>query len=129
VTENELKSLAGALGFKVIVAEREEDLYINKVHGVTSYSAYISPSTAEIGVSGTLPPDDRMEALAHEVGHALQWRDGAYSVGTDPIKHFNCEMDAIKRAEELLGKKMYRNYWANYHGYMDRLGLDHMGRS
>ena len=104
------------------------------------YIAYCHPSPwepaerGEVVVSSSTDPSWVPAALAHEIGHAEQWREHGVlwwnAQFRDPVLHFQCEMDAVERGRKLLpGPDMDDNYWGNYLGYMDRLGLAEMGRS
>ncbi len=91
------------------------------------WAAYFQPSRMKIVLSGSYSPAYTAQDLAHEIGHAEQWREGNWYCGRDGVRLFECEMDAVKRGARYID--MTENYWANFLGYGERLGLEHLGRS
>ncbi len=125
VLSPELVAYAGSLGFQVRVVPKRDMPH-------PDYEGCCDPARMEIRLSSSLDPeDDLSQMLAHEIGHAEQWRDGKRYwelTPMDPVIYFSGEMDAIARGRKHV-PDMGKNFWANYHFYMKVLGLDHMGRS
>lgn len=113
------------LKFKVKVADDPVELEMLEAN---KWGAYCNPGQEVLVISGSAPTWHVPQMLAHEIGHAEQWREGVYYSGTDPVRNFEHEMDAVKRGEKHVGD-MRANYQVNYHGYAEIYGIIHLGRS
>lgn len=126
---NDLKLAADRFGFDV---EVEPMIFAPNGHELAAAIRPRAGGRGRIVVSGSLESERIRQEVAHELGHAEQWNElGALYWKRsmyDPMLYFNLEMDAVER-----GKKwcpdMSMNFQANYHGYIEFLGLEHMGRS
>lgn len=127
-TYEDLVARAEELGFRVVSCPKKE------IPG--GWNAECSPATLTIWMSSSLADDRgpgyRLQCLAHEIGHAEQWNELGprpwFESFRDPILRFNDEMDAVERGRRM-GVDMAENWKDNYYGYMDDLGLEHLGRS
>jgi hypothetical protein len=81
-----------------------------------------------ITLSGSIEPKDSLEILAHEIGHAEQWREKAYYMGDDVVKLFKDEVDATERGRKYVNITS-EFFWGNYLSYSELLGMEHLGRS
>lgn len=113
------------LNFKVKIADDPVEL---EELDRNNWAGYCNPNQEVLVISGSIPFWELPQVLAHEIGHAQQWREGVYYRGTDNVRNFEHEMDAVKRGEKL-GIDMRANREANYHGYADVFGIIHLGRS
>ena len=113
------------LKFNVKVADDPAEV---EVLDSNKWAGYINPGAELIVVSGSCETRHIPQVLAHELGHAEQFREGVYYTGNDQIRYFQHEMDAVQRGEKHVGD-MRANYDANYYGYAESLGVIHLGRS